>query len=122
MAFGLWLKGHISGKPILDLLAEFENGTDAQGFIVPSPYKLANGDDAFDVKYREVAKMLTRGFFSSLAFWKDYKKYSALGMFARDFRALTVQQKKVIDIYDDCLALHQKDSVPPRPAEMGRGL
>lgn len=75
--------------------------------LIPSPYKLANGDNGFKVEYRDFADYLTPGFFQAKQFWNDYRKYSERGMFAKDYRSLTCQQKAVLDIFDSCYAIKQ---------------
>lgn len=109
MAFGCWLGGHISKKPLIEHINDFKNASKEDALIIPSPYKNKQGEDAIKIALNDLPGILTTGFFQALHFWQDYKKYSMCGMFAKDFRTLTVQQKKVIDIFDDCNDLKLRD-------------
>jgi hypothetical protein len=109
VAFGIWARGHISDKPIDECLEEFSRCTEDQFILVPSPYKLANGDMGFKVLYREIKDYLSPGFFFATRYWNDYRKYSEKGMYPKDFRTLTTIQKTVLDTFDKCFDLYLEE-------------
>jgi len=73
--------------------------------LVPSAHPLPNGDTGYEVDQKTIQDYLNVPNAQSIDFWISCNKYG----YPKDWRQMTPQQKRVLDLFDQLNVLRKKE-------------